>query len=50
MFDLVGRNPGALHRLGHDTAGQGRAVGVVERAAIGLADACARGGNNDCIL
>ncbi len=48
VLDLAGRDAGALHRLGHHMAGQRRAVGVVERAAIGLADAGARGGNDHC--
>ena len=50
VLDLAGRYAGALHRFRHHMAGQGRAVGVVERAPIGLADAGTRGGNDDCIL
>ncbi|MGY4315559.1 hypothetical protein ACVWW1_004886 [Bradyrhizobium sp. JR3.5] len=46
----AGRDAGALDGLGHHVAGQGRAVGVVERATIGLAYAGTRGGNDDCIL
>ena len=48
VLDLAGRDAGALHRFGHHMAGQGRAFGVVERAAIGLADAGAGGGNDNC--
>jgi hypothetical protein len=46
----VSTSPGAMpafHRFGHQEAGQGRTVGVAERAAIGLADASAGGGNED---
>jgi len=49
VLDFAGRNAGALHRFGHHMAGQGRTVGVVERAAIGLADASAGGGNDYCV-
>ena len=49
VLDLAGRDAGAFHRFGHHMAGQGRTVGVVERAAIGLADASAGGGNDYCV-
>ena len=48
VLDLAGRDAGALDRFGDHMAGQGRAFGIVERAAIGLADAGAGGGNDNC--
>src|SRR6266849_336698 len=48
VLDLAGRDAGALHGFGHHVSGQGRAIGVVERAARGRSDAGARGGNDYC--
>ena len=48
VLDLGGIDAGALHGLRDRVAGQLLALGVVECAAIGLADRRARRGNDDC--
>ena len=47
ILDFGRVDPGAPHRLGDDVAGQGLRLGVVESAAIGLADRGAGGRDDD---
>src|SRR5262249_5058659 len=49
VLDLLRVDIGTLHRLADGVAEQGRALGDVERTAIGLADRGAGGGNDDGI-
>ena len=47
VVDLAALDRGALERAGDDMAAERLGLRVVERAAIGLADRCARGGDDD---
>ncbi len=47
VLDLARIDAGAAHRLGNDVAGQHLRLGVVEGAAIGLADRGPRGRDDD---
>src|SRR5207244_12214525 len=49
VLDLRGIDARALHGFGDDMAAERGAMGVVERAAIGLAEPGARGGDDDGI-
>jgi hypothetical protein len=48
VFDFGGVDAGALHGLRERVADQLLALGIVECAAIGLADRRARGRDDDC--
>src|SRR5690606_14298811 len=48
VLDLGRINAGTLHGVPDDESGHVDAVGVVERAAVGLAEPGARGGYDDC--